>query len=153
MTLSTYMDNFFFLKYGTNHDENLLELYGNIKEPYPWGQGHYIINFVTKKCSLLILNVRCNQTFITMLLDFGYYRIKHNFQYLWMQWILNSPIFNIIFFHHEKIMHKIIGKWRHLWNNKPCQWNWNIKILFLYVGWKKFKIVNVIFSIFTINVK
>ncbi len=30
------------LKYGTNHDENLLELYGNIKEPYPWGQGHYI---------------------------------------------------------------------------------------------------------------
>jgi hypothetical protein len=30
------------LKYGKNHDENLLELYGNIKEPYPWSQGHYI---------------------------------------------------------------------------------------------------------------
>jgi hypothetical protein len=29
------------LKYGTNHDE-LLELYNNIKEPFPWGQGHYI---------------------------------------------------------------------------------------------------------------
>jgi hypothetical protein len=36
MTFSTYMDmNFLNLKYGTNHDENLLELYGNIKEPYP----------------------------------------------------------------------------------------------------------------------
>jgi hypothetical protein len=30
------------LKYETNHDENLLELYGNIKEPYLWDQGHYI---------------------------------------------------------------------------------------------------------------
>ncbi len=43
MTLSTYIDMIcFFLKYGTNHDEHLLELDGNIKEPYPWGQGHYI---------------------------------------------------------------------------------------------------------------
>ncbi len=43
MTLSTYMD-----KKKNNFEiwdkscENLLELYGNIKEPYPWGQGHYI---------------------------------------------------------------------------------------------------------------
>jgi hypothetical protein len=42
MTLSTYMDRKrIILKYGTNHDENLLKLYGNIKELYPWGQGHY----------------------------------------------------------------------------------------------------------------
>jgi len=34
------------------------------------------------------------------MLDFEYYRIKNNFQYNF-----NS---------HEKIMHKIIGKWRHL---------------------------------------
>jgi hypothetical protein len=43
MTLSTYRDskknNF---KYGKNHDENLLEPFGNIREPYLWGQGHCI---------------------------------------------------------------------------------------------------------------
>jgi hypothetical protein len=40
--MSAYMDiKRIILKYGTNHDE-LLELYGNINEPYPSGQGHYI---------------------------------------------------------------------------------------------------------------
>jgi hypothetical protein len=69
------------LKYGTNHDENLLELYGNIKE-FTLGVKGITFIFATKKCSLLILNVLCiNQIFITML-DFEYYRIKHKFQYL-----------------------------------------------------------------------
>jgi hypothetical protein len=62
--------------------------------------------------------------------NFEYYRIKHNFQYLLMQWILKSSIFNIKMFFHEKIMHIIISKWRYLRNNKPYQWNWNIKISF-----------------------
>jgi hypothetical protein len=54
------------LKYGTNHDENLLELYGNIKNLTLGAKGITFI-FVTKKSHLLILNVQCNQIFITML--------------------------------------------------------------------------------------
>ncbi len=58
MTLSTYMGRKrIILKYGTNHDENLLKLYGNIKEPYPWGQEHYSHICNKNKCILLILNV------------------------------------------------------------------------------------------------
>jgi hypothetical protein len=40
----------------------------------------------------------------------------------------------------KNIMHKKIGKWRNLQNNKPYYWNWNIKIYFCMLDAKKIKL-------------